>query len=270
MTLTFLDTLIFVVFIVMVIGVGLLKSRREGDSESYFLAGRALGGYVIGISLIAANISTEQFVGMVRPAAGYQGLAPASYDWIAAISLIVLAFFFLPHFLRTGIYTMPEFLEKRFNHWARLVMALCTVPILVLLAACVIYAGALSLQTFFGGAALFGVVPLNLVTASWLLGVIAAIYVAAGGLRACAWADVIQGTALIVGGLIITVLAFAKLGAAPVSTLSAFSAIPAELVDGASALEKFRALERRPTAYGAAAQRPEHSLDGAVGRTLDS
>ena len=81
MTLTLLDTIIFAAFITAVVTVGLLKSRRERDSESYFLAGRALGGWVIGISLIAANISTVQFVGMVGQAAGYQGLAPASYDW---------------------------------------------------------------------------------------------------------------------------------------------------------------------------------------------
>jgi len=242
MTLTLLDTMIFVAFIAAVVTVGLLKSRRDRNSESYFLAGRALGGGVIGISLIAANISTEQFVGMIGQAAGYQGLAPASYDWLAAIGLVILAFVFLPHFLRAGIYTMPEFLERRYNHWSRLLMALCTVPVLVLLVACVIYAGALSLTTFFGKAALFGILPINLISASWLLGIIAGIYVAAGGLKACAWADVIQGTALILGGLTITALAFCKLGAAPVSTLSSFSGMPVDITDTAGALEKFNAL----------------------------
>ena len=85
-----LDIIVFVIFIVAVVSVGLIKSRNEGDSESYFLAGRGLKWWLIGISLIAANISAEQFVGMSGQAADYLGIAIASYEWMAAITLVVV------------------------------------------------------------------------------------------------------------------------------------------------------------------------------------
>ena len=119
-----LDVLVFVGFVVTVIAVGIGMSRHEKDSESYFLAGRGLSWWLIGFSLIAANISAEQFVGMSGQAAKASiGLAVASYEWIAAVTLVVVAFFFLPKFLRSGIYTIPEYLEYRFNHTARTIMS---------------------------------------------------------------------------------------------------------------------------------------------------
>ncbi|MBN2217548.1 MAG: hypothetical protein JW719_09240 [Pirellulales bacterium] len=241
-SLTPLDIVIFVAFIATVVTVGVLKSRHESESESYFLAGRGLTGLLIGISLIAANISTEQFVGMTGQAADYQGLAPASYDWFPAISLVIIAFFLLPYFLRAGIYTMPEFLERRYSHWARLIMAAFSVPVLVLLVACVTYSGALTLRTAFSDQKLLGILPVDLHTGSWLIGLVAAAYVASGGLKACAWADLIQGTALIVGGALITWFAFSKLAAAPIADLTpAGDAIPA-LAPTAGALERFTTL----------------------------
>src|SRR5512137_1894490 len=127
------DIVIFLVFIVAVVGIGIVTSRHEKDSESYFLAGRGLSWWLIGFSLIAANISTEQFVGMSGNAADRVGLAIASYEWLAAITLVVVAFFFLPCFLRAGLYTIPEFLEQRFNRATRSLMALCMVLIYILL-----------------------------------------------------------------------------------------------------------------------------------------
>jgi len=115
MQLSLIDIVIFFAFVVAVVGIGVFKSRHEKDSESYFLAGRGLSWWLIGFSLIAANISTEQFVGMSGQAADYVGLAIASYEWMAAITLVVVAFVFLPKFLRTGIYTIPEFLRYRYN-----------------------------------------------------------------------------------------------------------------------------------------------------------
>ena len=109
-----IDIVIFFGFIGAVIAIGIAVSRHEKDSESYFLAGRDLKWWLIGFSLIAANISAEQFVGMSGQAARASiGLAVASYEWIAAITLVAVAFFFLPTFLRSGIYTIPEFLEYR-------------------------------------------------------------------------------------------------------------------------------------------------------------
>ncbi len=232
----------FIAFIVIVVGVGIWKSRHEGDSESYFLAGRGLRWWLIGVSLIAANISTEQFVGMSGQAADYQGLAPASYEWLAAITLVVVAFFFLPYFLRAGIFTMPEFLEHRYNSVARTLMALCMLPILILLVAAVTYSGALTIQTAFHGKELLGIVPMNVTTGAWLIGLMAGAYVASGGLKACVWADLIQGTALVIGGGIIAWCAFSLLGDAPLSALATTAAIPEGLSDTDSGLTKFFAI----------------------------
>src|SRR5690606_20032089 len=111
------------------------------------LAGRGLRWWLIGFSLIAANISTEQFVGMSGNAASHVGLAIASYEWMAAITLVVVGFGFLPHFLRMGIYTMPEFLEHRFNAAARTIMAVATLCIYMLLLGAVTYSGALTISS---------------------------------------------------------------------------------------------------------------------------
>ena len=211
MELSGLDIGILAAFFICVITVGLSKSRKGKTSEDYFLAGRGLKWWLIGFSLIAANISAEQFVGMSGQAAkGSIGLAVASYEWCAAITLVVVAFFFLPKFLKSGIFTIPEYLEYRFNHAARLVMSLLMVIIYAgVTIPTVIYLGAKALGPLFADE-LMGI-PINITTLSWFVGILAGVYVAAGGLKACAWADLIQGSALIVGGAVIMVLAFMAL-----------------------------------------------------------
>jgi len=212
MGLSALDVIVFLVFVVAVIAVGLLKSRQEKDSESYFLAGRGLTWWLIGFSLIAANISAEQFVGMSGSAAkDHVGLGIASYEWIAAITLVVVAFFFLPKFLRSGIYTIPEYLEYRFNRSARTIMSLLMVIMLVCVnITAVIYMGAKALEPLFEGQTLFGF-ELDIKALSWIVGIAAAVYVAAGGLKACAWTDLFWGSGLILGGAIVMVLTFMAL-----------------------------------------------------------
>ncbi len=205
-----IDVFVFIGFIVAVITIGLLKSRHEKTGEDYFLAGRGLKWWLIGFSLIAANISSEQFVGMSGNAASHVGLAIASYEWMAAITLVVVAFGFLPYFLRAGIYTMPEFLEYRYNGTARTIMAVATLFIYMLLLGSVTYSGALTINTM---AAKMGY-DVPIATASLVIGIIAMVYVAAGGLKACAWADLIQGSSLILGGAVVMIFAFKKLGAA--------------------------------------------------------
>ncbi len=243
MELIAIDLIVFLAFIVTVVTVGIVKSRHEGDSESYFLAGRGLSWWLIGFSLIAANISTEQFVGMSGQAADYVGLAIASYEWMAAITLVVVAFVFLPRFLRTGIYTIPEFLEYRYNEAARTTMAAFTMIIYVgVTIAAVIYSGALTIDTLFEGQNLLGI-EINVVTASWIIGFIAAIYVISGGLKACAWADLLQGSALIVGGGVISYLAFQAIGATPVADLATTGTVEG-LADNASGVTKFFALNK--------------------------
>jgi len=245
MELSGLDIGVLVVFFICVITVGLFKSRKEKTSEDYFLAGRGLKWWLIGFSLIAANISAEQFVGMSGQAAkGSIGLAVASYEWIAAITLVVVAFFFLPKFLKSGIFTIPEYLEYRFNHTSRLVMSLLMVIIyLGVTIPTVIFLGAKALSPLFKEE-LMGM-PINITTLSWFVGLLAGVYVAAGGLKACAWADLIQGSALIIGGAVIMVLAFTAL-----DDPSKFEGIDIAAVntslgvgDGATFGEKFSALK---------------------------
>ena len=129
---------------------------------------------------------------------------------MAAITLVVVGFGFLPYFLRAGIYTMPEFLEYRYNSAARFVMASATVAIYLLLLGAVTYSGALTVQTL-GKRFDIGI---ELWQPSLFIALIAMIYVVTGGLKASVWADLLQGSALIVGGAIIMYIAFHKLGAA--------------------------------------------------------
>jgi len=208
MHLNLLDITVFVGFIAAVITIGLWKSRHEKTSEDYFLAGRGLKWWLIGFSLIAANISSEQLVGMSGNAASHVGLAIASYEWMAAITLVVVGFFFLPYFLRAGIYTMPEFLEVRYNAAARTIMAVGTIFLYLVLLGSVTYSGALTIQTMAGKMGH----DVSLLQGAIVIGFIAMVYVTAGGLKACAWADLIQGSALIIGSGIVMLYAFKKLG----------------------------------------------------------
>jgi SSS family solute:Na+ symporter len=241
MTLSIVDILVFFIFIASVIGLGLFKSKGEGkDSESYFLAGRGLMWWLIGVSLIAANISSEQFVGMSGSAADYLGLAISSYEWMAAITLVVVAFVFLPYFLKTGIFTMPQFLEVRYGPGARGIMAVFMIIMLVLISLTgIIYAGGLTMSELFSG---HSFLDLGLTGWCWVIGMLAAVYIAAGGLNASAWADLIQGSALVIGGAIIAYFAFDKLGATAVADLTAGSVNPRDVADDAGGIEKLMAL----------------------------
>jgi SSS family solute:Na+ symporter len=205
MQLSWLDIGVFLVFVFFVVGTSLYKSRKKKEtSEDYFLAGRTLFWYLIGFSLIASNISTEQFVGMSGQGAGHVGMAVASYEWIAAITLVFVAIFFLPKFLKSGIFTIPEFLEYRYNPIPRAIMAFYTVIIYVAVTiAAVLYSGGLTLHTIFG---------IDLTTAVWIIGIVAAFYTTYGGLRAVVWADLIQGSALIIGGALTMILGFIAVG----------------------------------------------------------
>lgn len=246
----FADILVFVVFVVAVIAIGLWKSRgeqthSEHGAQDYFLAGRGLTWPLVGFSLIAANISTEQFVGMSGQAANWLGMAIASYEWMAAITLVVVAFLFLPKFLRSGIYTIPEFLEYRYNTFARTVMAISTLIILVgVPTASVIYSGAKVITVNFQDQTLLGQDLGSITVGCWIIGILSAVYVFTGGLKACAWADLIQGSALVVGGGIIAYLAMKGLAVADPVALAATATTPInpDQLAGAGAIERLRLL----------------------------
>lgn len=205
MSLNFTDWFLFLGFFAVVIGFSLWKSRGStDDGEDYFLAGRGLSWWLIGISIVAANISTEQFVGMAGQGAGSVGLAVSWWQLIGSIGIVLIAFTLLPRFLKAGIYTMPEYLEYRYNVLARSIFAILTVLIYVLvLVTAVLFSGALTLHTIFG---------IDLALAAWLIGAAAALYTAWGGLKAVAYADLIQGLALLAGGLIVFYLGLEACG----------------------------------------------------------
>lgn len=207
--LSVLDIIVFIAFFVVVVSVSMYKSRREETGEDFFLASRGLIWPLIGLSLIAANISTEHFVGMAGQGAGIAGMAVAGYEWLAAVTLVFVAIFFLPRFLRAGIFTIPEYLEYRYNNTARTIMAFYTMVIYVAVTiAAVIYSGGVTLQTIFGDIYQYR----HLVYGIVVISAIAALYTIWGGLKAVAWADLFQGSALILGGLITLIIGFKAIG----------------------------------------------------------
>ena len=204
MTLSSLDIVVFVAFYGLVLSVSLVKSRGHRTSEDYFLGGRQLPWWLIGVSIVAANISTEQFVGMSGQAAGEVGLAVSAWQLTGAVGIVVVAFTLLPRFLRAGIYTMPEFLEYRYSPAARTAMSILTVTIYVTVTTtAVLYSGATTLETVFG---------ISLPAALAIICGLAIGYVLWGGLLAAVWADLFQGSALLIGGLVTLALGLAAAG----------------------------------------------------------
>ncbi len=197
-----IDYLVFIAYGLLIIGVGLWVSRpKKGEkktAQDYFLASKALPWWAIGASLIAANISAEQFIGM--SGSGFAiGLGIASYEWMAAITLIIVGKYFLPIFLKKKIYTMPQFLEIRYDGRVRTVMAVFWLLVYVFVnLTSILYLGALAMQIIMGVPLLYGIIGLAL---------FAAVYSIYGGLKAVAWTDVIQVIFLIGGGLLTSYMA---------------------------------------------------------------
>jgi len=222
MDLNWVDLTVFLGFMATVVIISLYAGRKEQTSEDYFLAGRKLTWPLIGFSLIASNISTEHFVGMAGAAFGRVGLAIASYEWMAAITLVFVGWWLLPRFLKAGIYTMPEFLEYRYDSGTRAIMAtyIMAAYIIVLLAV-VLYSGAVAFNAIFNTPAIFvekfGMAPQKAefwanVIAVWGIGIIAGTYTIYGGLKAVVWSDLIQGSALLLGGALVTILGLRTIG----------------------------------------------------------
>ncbi len=198
-----IDYIVFIGYAVFIVSLGLWVSRKGGKStEDYFLASKSLPWWAIGASLIAANISAEQFIGM--SGSGFAiGLAIASYEWMAAITLIIVGKFFLPIFIKQGLYTIPEFVEKRYGTNLKTILAVFWIALFIFVnLTSVLYLGAKALDTIIGD----GTGGL-MMTAIIGLALFAAAYSLWGGLSAVAWTDVVQVVLLIVGGLITTFIA---------------------------------------------------------------
>lgn len=206
MDFSLIDTLVFIAYCVLIISMGLWVSRdkkgHQKNAEDYFLAGKSLPWWAIGASLIAANISAEQIIGM--SGSGFAvGLAIASYEWMAAVTLIIVGKYLLPIFIEKKIYTIPEFVEVRFNTTLKSILAVFWIGLFVFVnLTTVMFLGAKALDTIMGtgdgSLLIYALVGLALIAAAYSL---------YGGLAAVAWTDVLQVTLLVLGGLVTTLIA---------------------------------------------------------------
>ncbi|MGI9345295.1 MAG: sodium/sugar symporter [Gammaproteobacteria bacterium] len=218
-----IDITVVIAYAFLIIGIALWVSRpvkgHVRDTKDYFLAGKALPWWAIGASLIAANISAEQIIGM--SGSGYLiGLAIASYEWMAAITLIIVGKYFLPIFLKHGIYTMPQFLELRYNHQVRMLMAFFWLGVFIFVnLTSILWLGSLAIQTVTG---------LDLIYGLLILGGIAAAYSLYGGLKAVALTDIIQVVLLVAGGLVIAYLTMDQISGGQ-GALAGFGTVVTEL-----------------------------------------
>ena len=201
-----IDVIVFVSYCVLILAIGLYVSRnkdgKKKTAEDYFLAGKSLPWWAVGASLIAANISAEQFIGM--SGSGFAlGLAIASYEWMAAITLLVVAKYFLPIFIQKGLYTIPEFIEKRYSTNLKTILAIFWIALFVFVnLTTVLYLGGKALDTIIGTGD--GSI---LMTSIIGLALFALAYSLWGGLAAVAWTDVVQVVVLIFGGFMMTYFA---------------------------------------------------------------
>jgi solute:Na+ symporter, SSS family len=204
-----LSVLDIVVVVVYAVGIFLLaqwvsreKPGHVKNSQDYFLAGRALPWWAIGTSLIAANISAEQIIGM--SGSGYViGLGIASYEWMSALTLIIVGKYFIPIFLRNNITTMPEFVQRRYGRSVQLVLAIFWLGVYVFVnLTSILWLGATAFHTVTG-------IPIE--TGLIVLGAFAGAYALYGGLKAVALTDVVQVSLLVMGGLVIAYIALDRI-----------------------------------------------------------
>ncbi|GAC1380190.1 MAG: sodium/sugar symporter [Hymenobacter sp.] len=200
-----IDYIVFFIYFIIVAGYGIWIYRRktghdgtlEGDSKDYFLAEGSLTWWAIGSSLIASNISAEQFVGM--SGSGFKmGLAIATYEWMAAITLVIVAVFFIPVYLKNHIFTMPQFLSQRYNPTVAMIMAIFWLMLYIVVnLTSILYLGAIAVSSIAG---------LNLNFCLYALAAFA-VLITLGGMKVIGFTDVIQVFFLILGGLATTYLA---------------------------------------------------------------
>jgi SSS family solute:Na+ symporter len=196
------DYIVFLFYFIIVAGYGYWVYRKKklesvSASHDYFLAEGSLTWWAIGASLIASNISAEQFIGM--SGSGFKmGLAIASYEWMSAATLIIVAIFFIPVYLKNKIYTMPQFLHQRYNGTVAMIMAVFWLLLYVVVnLTSILYLGALAINSISG---------INITLCMYLLAIFA-IIITLGGMKVIGYTDVIQVLVLIIGGLVTTYLA---------------------------------------------------------------
>src|SRR5688572_16079207 len=196
------DYLVFILYFIIVAGYGYYvyqkkKKNTVAASHDYFLAEGSLTWWAIGASLIASNISAEQFIGM--SGSGFKmGLAIATYEWMAAATLMIVAIFFIPVYLKNKIYTMPQFLNQRYNGTVAMIMAVFWLLLYVVVnLTSILYLGALAINSISG---------INITLCMYLLAIFA-IFITLGGMKVIGYTDVIQVFFLVLGGLVTTYIA---------------------------------------------------------------
>lgn len=205
--LAFADYAVFIIYfiVVSVYGYTVYRKRKqdEQDAKAYFLAEGNLTWWAIGASLIASNISAEQFIGMSGEGF-FLGIAVAAYEWIAAIALIIVAVWFIPVYLKNKIYTMPQFLKTRYNESTALIMAVFWLFLYVFVnLTSILYLGAVAINGLAGGEYLH-VIMVGLA--------VFALFISLGGMKVVAYTDVIQVAVLIIGGLVTSYIALTTVG----------------------------------------------------------
>jgi SSS family solute:Na+ symporter len=197
------DWVLIGAYFVMVMGIGAYCARKTKDTTSYFLAGRHAGWIAVGGALFAANISSEHFVGLAGD--GYtSGFAVAQFELFAAVACLALGWIFIPFYIRTGVFTMPEFLERRYNRRCRTYLTVISLVSYVLTKISVtLFAGSLFLNMLFGW---------DLYTSSFIMVIATGIYTVAGGLAAVIYTELIQAFILIGGAFVLTLVGLDKVG----------------------------------------------------------
>ena len=191
-------------YVVFIVWLGLYLARRMETADDYFLAGRSLTWWLIGFSLFASNVSSSTLLGLASSAYG-TGISVYNYEWMATLVLIFFVIFILPFYLRTRIYTIPEFLERRFDGRARVYFSGLLILLNIMVdTAGALYAGALVVQI------LYPQVPMWLAVA--VLGLLAGLYTVAGGLKAVVYTDAVQAVLLLLGAVLVAVLSFKAVG----------------------------------------------------------
>lgn len=197
------DLVIIAVYFVIIFAIGLYFARKERTSTEYFLAGRDVGWFAIGASLFVSNISTEHFIGLAGSGAS-SGLAVGHFEWLACIIVLILGWVFVPFYLRSNVFTMPEFLERRFNRQCSIYLASISIIAYIFTKISVhLYAAAIVLER---------VVGWNPMTAALILVVITGIYTVAGGLSAVIYTDLVQTLILLAGAIVLTFIGLHEVG----------------------------------------------------------
>ena len=200
--LSVLDVLIVFAYFIVVFLIGWWSSKKsQADSKAYFLGGGSIGWMAIGASLFASNISAEHFIGLAGSGAA-SGVAVGQFEWLACFILLILGWFFVPFYLRTGVFTMPEFLERRYNRGCRnYLSAISLIAYVFTKVSVAVYAGALVLRTILGW---------NMYVGALVLLAATGVYTVFGGLRAVIYTDFLQCFILIGGGIILTIVALGQ------------------------------------------------------------